>query len=160
MCTATHHMLTTPGYYIFLSMSPSGYYIFLGNDQGAVFGKNFAPKTPSLSSTEAEYVCASEAWRQGVWVKMFLQELGFFNGFVSKSWKIPSRASTHCARLFLIRVFATCAFTITTSGTFIIRDRFCAIVKIGTGDQTADLATKLLPASATLKHSKAVLGLR
>ena len=140
------------------SMSSSGYYIFLGNDQGAVFGKTFAPKTPSLSSTEAEYVCASEASRQGVWVKMFLEELGFLKSvrFEVMEDSQPCinalRKSVSDSRFRHVRIYYHYLRDI-------IRDRFCAIVKIGTGDQTADLATKLLPASATLKHSKAVLEL-
>ena len=42
----------------------------------------------------------------------------------------------------------------------VIREKFCAIVKIATDLQTADLGTKLLPSAIRERHSKTVLGIR
>ena len=61
--------------------STAGYFVFLGPGQGAVCGKSFSPKSPALPSTEAEYVCLSEAARQGMWTKNWLK-----NSRYSKQW--------------------------------------------------------------------------
>ena len=42
----------------------------------------------------------------------------------------------------------------------LIKDGWCALVKIGTKVQTAGLCTKILPIGVVAEHSKTVLGLR
>ena len=89
---------------------------------------------------------------------MFLEELGFFKSvrFELMEDSQPCinalKKSVSDSRFRHVRIYYHYLRDI-------IRDRICAIVKIGTSDQTADLATKILPASATLRHSKTVLGM-
>src|SRR5436305_2943163 len=54
--------------------STSGY-VFLLNG-GAVTWKSNKQATVADSTTEAEYIAASEAAKEGVWIKNFVQELG------------------------------------------------------------------------------------
>ena len=54
--------------------SQSGYVFILNG--GAVDWKSSKQKTVADSTTEAEYVAASEASKEAVWIKQFLEDLG------------------------------------------------------------------------------------
>jgi len=54
--------------------SQSGYVFILNG--GAVDWKSSKQKTVADSMTEAEYVAASEASKEAVWIKQFLEDLG------------------------------------------------------------------------------------
>ena len=54
--------------------SQSGYVFSLNG--GAVVWKSFKQSTVADSTTEAEYVAASEASKEAVWIRKFIQELG------------------------------------------------------------------------------------
>ena len=54
--------------------SQSGYVFTLNG--GAVVWKSFKQNTVADSTTEAEYIAASEASKEAVWIKKFLEELG------------------------------------------------------------------------------------
>ena len=58
------------------SKSQSGY-VFTMNG-GAVSWKSSKQETVADCTTEAEYIAASEAAKEGVWIKKFLIELGVF----------------------------------------------------------------------------------
>jgi hypothetical protein len=58
------------------SKSQSGY-VFTING-GAVSWKSSKQETVADSTTEAEYIAASEAAKEGVWIRKFLSELGVF----------------------------------------------------------------------------------
>jgi hypothetical protein len=58
------------------SKSQSGY-VFMING-GAVSWKSVKQETVADSTTEAEYIAASEAAKEGVWISKFLSELGVF----------------------------------------------------------------------------------
>ena len=58
------------------SKSQSGY-VFTING-GAVSWKSSKQETVADSTTEAEYIAASEAAKEGVWIRKFLIELGVF----------------------------------------------------------------------------------
>ena len=45
-------------------------------NSGAVSRKSFKQKTTADSTTEAEYITASEAAKEAVWMKKFIGELG------------------------------------------------------------------------------------
>ena len=138
--------------------STAGYYIFLGRGQGSICGKTFASKSPSLSSTEAEYICAAEASKQSVWVSQFLDELQIFKTVRfeiledSEPCINALRKNVSDSRFRHVRIYYHFLRDL-------LRDKWCAIVKIGTKDQTADLCTKLLSSSVVLKHSLSVMGL-
>jgi hypothetical protein len=58
------------------SKSQSGY-VFTING-GAVSRKSSKQNTMADSTTEAEYIAASEAAKEGVWIRKFLSKLGVF----------------------------------------------------------------------------------
>ena len=60
------------------SRSQSGY-VFLVNG-GAVSWKSSKQETVADSTTEAEYIAASEAAKEGVWIRNFLMDLGVVPG--------------------------------------------------------------------------------
>jgi hypothetical protein len=61
--------------------SQSGY-VFTVNS-GAVSWKSSKQDTVAASTTEAEYIAASEAAKEGVWIRKFLSELGVFSSVSS-----------------------------------------------------------------------------
>ena len=60
------------------SRSQSGY-VFIING-GAVSWKSSKQETVSASTTEAEYIAASEAAKEAVWMRNFLMDLGVVQG--------------------------------------------------------------------------------
>jgi hypothetical protein len=58
------------------SKSQSGFVLKVNG--GAVSWKSSKQKTVDDSTTEAEYIAASEAAKEGVWIRKFLIELGVF----------------------------------------------------------------------------------
>jgi hypothetical protein len=50
-------------------------FVFVLND-GVVSWKSSKQETTADSTTEAEYIAASEAAKEGVWIKKFVTELG------------------------------------------------------------------------------------
>jgi hypothetical protein len=52
-------------------------YIFIING-GAVSWKSSKQETVADSTIEVEYIAASEAAKEGVWIRKFLSELGVF----------------------------------------------------------------------------------
>ena len=58
------------------SKSQSGFVFTLNG--GAVSWKSSKQETVADSTTEAEYIAASEAAKEGVWIRNFLIELGVF----------------------------------------------------------------------------------
>jgi hypothetical protein len=63
------------------SKSQSGY-VFTIN-RGAVSWKSSKQETVADSTTEAEYIAASEAAKEGVWIRKLLSELGVFSSVSS-----------------------------------------------------------------------------
>jgi hypothetical protein len=63
------------------SKSQSGY-VFTIN-VGVVSWKSSKQETVADSTTEAEYIVASEAAKEGVWIRKFLSELGVFSSVSS-----------------------------------------------------------------------------
>ena len=61
--------------------SQSGYVFLLCG--GAVSWKSFKQETTADSTTEAEYIAASEAAKEAVWIKKFITELGVVPSIVS-----------------------------------------------------------------------------
>ncbi|XP_073121919.1 secreted RxLR effector protein 161-like [Henckelia pumila] len=131
--------------------STSGFVLNLG--KGAVSWRSRKQDTTADSTTEAEYVAASEAAKEAIWIRKFVQELGIVpsiespitvycdnNGAIAQAKK--SRAhqkSKHIERRFhLIRD--------------IIHRGDIAIAKIATTDNVADPFTKSLFQKVFEKH--------
>src|SRR4051812_27988786 len=60
------------------SRSQSGYMFIING--GAVSWKSSKQETVSASTTEAEYIAASEAAKEAVWMRNFLMDLGVVQG--------------------------------------------------------------------------------
>ena len=140
------------------SKSQSGY-VFTING-GAVSWKSSKQETVANSTTEAEYIAASEAAKEGVWIRKFLIELGVFpnasspldlycnnSGSIAQS-KEPRnhQKSKHVMRRFhLIREF--------------IERGEIKICKIHTDLNVSDPLIKPLPQSKHEAHTRA-MGIR
>ena len=141
------------------SCSTSGYFIFLQDGQGAIQGKTFSAKSPQLSSTEAEYIATAEGARSSIWVKQLLDELQIF-----RSVKFEIMEDSRPCINALRKNMADSRFRHVRIYYHFLRDLieslWCAVVEIDTGDQIADLCTKILPIQTTRKHSLSALGIR
>jgi hypothetical protein len=139
--------------------STGGWHFFLRKGQGAVAAKSGQTKDIPLSSTESETIWGSNAAMQGAFLKQFLDETRLFRTAtfemhedsqpminaqkrnVSQSRFKHMRTKHHYIRKLLF-------------------DGWCKLVKIPTKMNTADMATKILPASTISVFSKIVLGLQ
>ncbi|WVZ90430.1 hypothetical protein U9M48_036732 [Paspalum notatum var. saurae] len=124
---------------------------------GAVSWKSSKQETVADSATEAEYIAASEAAKEGVWMRRFLIELGVFpnassplnlycdnNGAIAQAREPRDhQKNKHVLRRFhLIREFVS-------------RDEI-KICKIHTDSNVADPLTKALPQSKHETHMRAM----
>jgi hypothetical protein len=139
--------------------STGGWFFFLRKGQGAVAAKSGQTKDIPLSSTESETIWGSNAAMQGAFLKQFLDETRLFNSTsfelhedsqpminaqkrnVSQSRFKHMRTKHHYIRKLLF-------------------DGWCKLIKIPSKMNTADMATKILPASTVSVFSKIVLGLQ
>ena len=139
--------------------STVGWFFFLRKGKGAVAAKSGQTKDIPLSSTESETIWGSNAAMQGAFLKQFLDETRLFRTAtfemhedsqpminaqkrnVSQSRFKHMRTKHHYIRKLLF-------------------DGWCKLVKIPTKMNTADMATKILPASTISVFSKIVLGLQ
>ncbi|KAL6544029.1 hypothetical protein OROGR_010526 [Orobanche gracilis] len=140
------------------SKSTSGYVFTLGG--GAISWRSVKQKCIADSTMEAEYVAASEAAKEAVWLKYFLKDLGVIpdlpksitlycdnNGAVGNS-KEPRdhKASKHIKRKYhLIRDF--------------VKRGKIIVSKIASEDNLADPFTKGLPSKSFEGHVEG-MGLR
>jgi hypothetical protein len=140
------------------SKSQSGFVFTLNG--GAVSWKSSKQDTMADSITEAEYIVASEAAKEGVWMKNFLIELGVFlnassplhlycdkNGAIAQAKEPRNHQNNkHVLRKFhLIREF--------------VRRSEIKICKIHTDLNVADPLTKSLPQPKHEVHTR-VMGIR
>jgi hypothetical protein len=139
--------------------STGGWFFFLRKGQGAVAAKSGQTKDIPLSSTESETIWGSNAAMQGAFLKQFLDETRLFKSTsfelhedsqpminaqkrnVSQSRFKHMRTKHHYIRRLLF-------------------DGWCKLIKIPSKMNTADMATKILPASTVSVFSKIVLGLQ
>jgi hypothetical protein len=140
------------------SKSQSGYVFKLNG--GAVSWKSSKQETTADSTTEAEYIAASEAAKEGFWIKKFLSELGVVpsaqspvdlycdnNGAIAQAKEPRSHPkSKHVLRRYhLIRE--------------IVNRGDVKICRVDTVSNTADPLTKPLPQTKHQLHT-ASMGLR
>ena len=135
--------------------SQSGYVFTLNG--GAVSWKSFKQNTVADSTTEAEYIAASEAAKEGIWIRNFIIELDVVpsardplelycdnTGAVAQA-KEPRahQKSKHVDRKYhLIRQF--------------IKDGYLKICKIDTTLNVSDPLTKPLPLAKHEEHRSAI----
>ena len=133
------------------SKSTSGYVFTLGG--GAISWRSVKQKCVSDSTMEAEYVAASEAAKEAVWLRNFLMDLDVIPGlpkiitiYCDNSGAVANskeprahKASKHIERKYhLIRD--------------IVKRGEVVIAKIASADNLADPFTKALPAKAFDRH--------
>jgi hypothetical protein len=139
--------------------STGGWFFFLRKGQGAVAAKSGQTKDVPLSSTESETIWGSNAAMQGAFLKQFLDETRLFKSTcfeihedsqpminaqkrnVSQSRFKHMRTKHHYIRKLIF-------------------DGWCKLIKVPTKMNTADMATKILPATQVSIFSKIVLGLQ
>ena len=139
--------------------STGGWFFFLRKGQGAVAAKSGQTKDIPLSSTESETIWGSNAAMQGSFMKQFLDELKIFKA-TSFEMHEDSQPMINAQK----RNVSQSRFKhMKTKHHFIrklIFDGWCKLVKIDTKLNTADMATKILPAKTVSIFSKVVLGLQ
>jgi hypothetical protein len=140
------------------SRSTGGWFFFLRRGQGCVCAKSGQTPDIALSSTEAETIWACSAATQGAYIKQFLDELKIF-GETSFELMEDSQPAINAQKK---NVSQSKFRHIKIKYHYLrqlISEGWCNLVKIGTKDQMADIATKILPSTTTEYFSKAVLGI-
>ena len=138
--------------------STGGWYFFLRAGQGAIAAKSGQTKDIPLSSTESETIWGSSAAMQGAFLKQFLDETRLFK---STSFELheDSQPMINAQK----RNVSQSRFKHMKTKHHYIRklifDGWCKLIKIPSKMNTADMATKILPAATVSVFSKIVLGL-
>jgi hypothetical protein len=139
--------------------STGGWFFFLRKGQGAVAAKSGQTKDIPLSSTESETIWGSNAAMQGAFLKQFLDETRLFK---STSFELheDSQPMINAQK----RNVSQSRFKHMKTKHHYIRklifDGWCKLIKIPSKMNTADMATKILPAAQVSIFSKIVLGLQ
>ena len=138
--------------------STGGWFFFLRKGQGAVAAKSGQTKDIPLSSTESETIWGSNAAMQGAFLKQFIDETKLFK---STSFELheDSQPMINAQK----RNVSQSRFKHMKTKHHYIRklifDGWCKLIKIASKMNTADMATKILPASTVSVFSRVVLGL-
>jgi hypothetical protein len=139
--------------------STGGWFFFLRKGQGAVAAKSGQTKDIPLSSTESETIWGSHAAMQGAFLKQFLDETRLFKS-TSFEMHEDSQPMINAQK----RNVSQSRFKHMRTKHHYIRklifDGWCKLIKISSKMNTADMATKILPASTVSVFSKIVLGLQ
>jgi hypothetical protein len=139
------------------SRSTGGWNFFLKKGQGCISAKSGQTPDVALSSTEAETIWACGAATQGAFIKQFLDELNIFSetSFEIMEDSQPAinaqRKNVSQSKFRHIKIKYHYLRQLISEG-------WCKLVKIGTKDQVADLATKILTTSTTEYFSNIILG--
>jgi hypothetical protein len=130
----------------------------LRKGQGAIAAKSGQTKDIPLSSTESETIWGCSAAMQGAFLKQLLDETKLFKS-TSFEMHEDSQPMINAQR----RNVSQSRFKHMKTKHHYIRklifDGWCKLVKIPTKMNTADMATKILPATTVSVFSKIVLGL-
>ena len=137
--------------------STGGWFMFLQPGQGAVAAKSQLRRTVTTSSTESEYCTYSDAAKEAMYAKQFIEELGLFKS-VSFDIMVDSQPAqnalkkdvTH-SRFKHILISYHYIREVLSSG-------FARIVKVSTHDQIGDAATKPLSENLVRKFRALILG--
>ena len=133
--------------------STSGYvFMFTG---GAVSWRSRLQDCTSMSTTEAEYIAASEACKEAIWLARLVKDLGI-------TVEMPTLHCDSQSAIMLAKnpVFHAKTKHIDVKYHFIrdmLEDKLMELVKVHTDDNPADLMTKGLP-SERFAHCRALMG--
>jgi hypothetical protein len=130
-----------------LSRSTSGYVFFLGG--GPISWRSAVQRRPALSSTDAEFVAASEAAREAVTLRTELQELGFGQtqptSLFEDNQGCVETAKNGSVGSGLKHILLREHYLLWAS-----EEKQIAMKRVATADNLADLFTKPLPPSQHL----------
>jgi hypothetical protein len=139
--------------------STGGWFFFLRKGQGAVAAKSRQTKDIPLSSTESETIWGSNAAMQGAFLKQFVDETRLFKSTSFELYE-DSQPMINAQK----RNVSQSRFKHMRTKHHYIRklifDGWCKLIKIPTKMNTADKATKILPAAQVSIFSQIVLGLQ
>jgi len=139
--------------------STGGWFFFLRKGQGAVAAKSGQTNDIPLSSTESETIWGSNAAKQGAFLKQFLDETRLFRSTAFEMHE-DSQPMINAQK----RNVSQSRFKHMRTKHHYIRklifDGWCKLIKISSKMNTADMATKILPATQVSIFSKIVLGLQ
>jgi len=139
--------------------STGGWFFFLRKGQGAVAAKSGQTNDIPLSSTESETIWGSNAAKQGAFLKQFLDETRLFRSTAFEMHE-DSQPMINAQK----RNVSQSRFKHMRTKHHYIRklifDGWCKLIKIPSKMNTADMATKILPATQVSIFSKIVLGLQ
>jgi hypothetical protein len=138
--------------------STGGWFLFLRQGQGAVAAKSGQTKDVPLPSTESETIWGSNAAMQGAFVKQFLDETRLFKS-VSFELHEDSQPMINAQKRNVSQSRFKHMRTKHDYLRKLIFDGWCKLIKISTKTNTADMTTKILPATTVSVFSKIVLGL-
>ena len=133
--------------------STSGYvFMFTG---GAVSWRSRLQDCTSMSTTEAEYIAASEACKEAIWLARLVRDLGI-------TVEMPTLHCDSQSAIMLAKnpVFHAKTKHIDVKYHFIrdmLEDKLMELVKVHTDDNPADLMTKGLP-PVRFAHCRALMG--
>ena len=138
------------------SLSQLAFAFFLNYNSGTIYARSFRDKTVSHSSTETEIKSIDEAIRQSVWLRGFLEELGYpqlgptiiytdsnSSILMSKTLRDSPSSSHLVMRINYIHQE--------------IKNGNVKLIYIDGGDNTADVLTKPLAAAPHTKHAQNLL---
>ena len=137
--------------------STGGWFFFLRKGQGCISSKSGQTQDVALSSTEAETIWACSASMQGAFIKQFLEELQILGEITfelmedSQPAINAQRKNVSQSRFRHIKIKYHYIRQLISEG-------WCKLIKIGTKDQVADLATKILPKETVEYFSNVLLG--
>lgn len=134
----------------------SGYAFIM--DGGAISWSSRKQELVTLSTTEAEYVAATHAAREAIWLRHFIGEV--FS-------PLTDPTTLHCDNQSAVAIATNGNFHARTKHIdiryhfirYVVEDKSIRLIYCPTDDMTADTFTKALP-SAKAKHFAAALGLR
>ena len=138
--------------------STGRWFFFLRKGQGAIAAKSGQTKDIPLSSTESETIWGSNAAMMGAFLKQFLDETRLFKSVtfeMHEDCQPMINAQKRNVSQLRFKHMRTKHHYIRK----LIFDGWCKLIKIPTKMNTADMATKILPASSVSIFSKIVLGL-
>ena len=133
-----------------------GYCFYLSLDSGIIFARSHRAKSVSHSSCESEIMAIDEAVRQVIWLRGFLEELGFTQNTPTVIYTDSQSAIALCETFNV----GSNSVHLTMRLNYLhecIENKIIRLVYINTDDQVADILTKILPIHTHKRLTKRLL---
>jgi len=142
--------------YLPRTKSRLGYCFYLNHDSGAILARSFNDKTVSHSSCEVEIKALDEAIRQVIWLRGFLEEIGFKQLKPTVIYTDSQSAQTLINSFQIGNNSAHMVMRINYLHEQVMNKNI-ELKYINTDEQVADILTKLLAVPKFLKFKKFLL---